>query len=451
MRRRAFISLLGGAAAAWALAARAQQGERMRRIGVLMNLAEDDSESPIRLAAFVRGLQELGWTDGRNVRIDTRWGAGDVELFRKHAAELVALPSDVILATGSPVVRALQQATGSVPIVFTQVPDPVSDGFVETLARPGGNTTGFTTFEYGMSAKWLELLKEIAPRVTRAAILRDLGIAAGSGQLGAIQAVAPSLGVELSPVGLRDAGEVERAVTAFARGSNGGRIVTGSTAAVVDRELIIMLAARYRLPAVYPFHYYVNSGGLISYGPDSIDPYRRAALYVDRILKGEKPADLPVQAPTKYELVVNLKTAKALGLEVPPTLLARADEVIECSGGSWLPCSTIAEHSVEGCDHFSHDGDDDDLGFFVSGGEAFVEGFEGGTVTACAEGGHVEDVTDRHPTTVDAAVSLELAAVEVIGCEADEGGDLFAAHLPEFWQQGDECEGQHRADAWHGG
>jgi ABC-type uncharacterized transport system substrate-binding protein len=326
--RRNFLATLGGAAA-WPLAVRAQQPERMRRIGVLMNLAEDDPESPIRLAPFVRGLQELGWTDGRNVRIDTRWGAGDVELFRKHAAELVALPSDVILATGSPVVRALQQATGSVPIVFTQVPDPVSDGFVETLARPGGNTTGFTTFEYGMSAKWLELLKEIAPRVTRAAILRDLGIAAGSGQLGAIQAVAPSLGVELSPVGLRDAGEVERAVTAFARGSNGGLIVTGSTAAVVHRELIIMLAARYRLPAVYPFRYYVNSGGLISYGPDSIDPYRRAALYVDRILKGEKPADLPVQAPTKYELVVNLKTAKALGLEIPTTVLARADEVIE--------------------------------------------------------------------------------------------------------------------------
>jgi len=259
MKRRDFITLLGGAAA-WPLAARAQQRERVRRIGVLMNLAEDDSETPIRLAAFVRGLQELGWTDGRNVRIDTRWGAGDVELFRKHAAELVALPSDVILATGSPVVRALQQATGSVPIVFTQVPDPVSDGFVETMARPGGNTTGFTTFEYGMSAKWLELLKEIAPRVTRAAILRDLGIAAGSGQLGAIQAVAPSLGMELSPVGLRDAGEVERAVTAFARGSNGGLIVTGSTAAVVHRELIIMLAARHRLPAVYPFRYYVNSG-----------------------------------------------------------------------------------------------------------------------------------------------------------------------------------------------
>jgi ABC-type uncharacterized transport system substrate-binding protein len=286
--------LLGGAAVAWPLAARAQQGERMRRVGVLMNLTADDPEASDRVTAFAQGLQQLGWTAGHNVRIDYRWGAVDGDRSRRYAAELVALAPDVILASGVPVVTALLQATRTVPIVFAQVPDPVSDGFVETLARPGGNTTGFTTFEYGMSAKWLELLKEIAPRVTRAAILRDLGIAAGSGQLGAIQAVAPSLGMELSPVGLRDAGEVERAVTAFARGSNGGLIVTGSTAAVVHRELIIMLAARHRLPAVYPFRYYVNSGGLISYGPDSIDPYRRAALYVDRILKGEKPADLPV-------------------------------------------------------------------------------------------------------------------------------------------------------------
>jgi putative ABC transport system substrate-binding protein len=329
MKRREFILALGGAAV-WPLAARAQQQpERVRRIGVLMNLAEDDPESPLRLAAFLRGLQELGWTDGHNVRIDTRWSSGDADLFRRYAAELVALPSDVILATGTPVVGALQQATRSVPIVFTQVPDPVSDGFVASLARPGGNTTGFTTFEYGMSAKWLELLKELAPRVTRAVVLRDLAIAAGSGQLGAIQAVAPSFGVELSPVGVRDAGEIERAVTAFARGSNGGVIVTGSTAALIHRQLIITLANRHRLPAVYPFRYYAAGGGLLSYGPDSIDPYRRAARYVDRILKGEKPADLPVQAPTKYELVINLKTAKALGLEVPPTLLARADEVIE--------------------------------------------------------------------------------------------------------------------------
>jgi putative tryptophan/tyrosine transport system substrate-binding protein len=291
--RRKFLATLGGAAA-WPLAARAQQPERMRRVGVLMNLTADDPEASDRVTAFAQGLQQLGWTAGHNVRIDFRWGAVDADRSRRYAAELVALAPDVILASGVPVVTALLQATRTVPIVFAQVPDPVSDDFVETLARPGGNTTGFTTFEYGMSAKWLELLKEIAPRVTRAAILRDLGIAAGSGQLGAIQAVAPSLGMELSPVGLRDAGEVERAVTAFARGSNGGLIVTGSTAAVVHRELIIMLAARHRLPAVYPFRYYVNSGGLISYGPDSIDPYRRAALYVDRILKGEKPADLPV-------------------------------------------------------------------------------------------------------------------------------------------------------------
>jgi putative tryptophan/tyrosine transport system substrate-binding protein len=240
-----------------------------------------------------------------------------------------ALTPDVILATGAPVTAALQQATGSTPIVFVQVIDPVGAGFVESLARPGGNTTGFTVFEYGMSAKWLELLKEIAPRVTRAAVLRDLAIAAGSGQLGAIQAVAPSFGVELSPVGVRDAGEIERVITAFARGSNGGLIVTGSTATIVHRELIVMLAARLRLPAVYAFRYFVASGGLISYGPDSIDPFRRAAGYVDRVLKGEKPADLPVQAPVKYELVINLKTAKALGIDVPPTLLARADEVIE--------------------------------------------------------------------------------------------------------------------------
>jgi putative tryptophan/tyrosine transport system substrate-binding protein len=329
MKRRQFITLLGGVAAAWPLAARAQQLDRTRRIGVLMNLAADDPESAPRIAAFRQGLQELRWTDGRNVRIDTRWGAGDVELFRRHAAELVALSPDVILASGTPVVAAMQQATRTVSIVFVQVPDPVGAGFVDSLPRPGGNTTGFLAFEYSMSAKWLELLKEIAPRVRRAAVLRDLTVAAGSGQLGAIQAVASSLGVEVSPVGVRDAGEIERAITAFARGSNGGLIVTGSTATLVHRELIVTLAARHRLPAVYAFRYHVTSGGLISYGPDTVDPYQRAAGYVDRILKGEKPADLPVQAPTKYELAINLKTAKALGLDIPPTLLARADEVIE--------------------------------------------------------------------------------------------------------------------------
>jgi putative ABC transport system substrate-binding protein len=327
MRRRDFIALLGGAAT-WPLAARAQS-ERMRRIGVLMNLGSDDAEGQARNAAFLQGLQELGWTVGRNVRIEYRWGAGDAELFRRHASELVALAPDVILAGGGAVVPSLLQATRTVPIVFTGTPYPVGAGFVESLARPGGNATGFTIFEYGTSGKWLELLKEIAPHVTRAAVIRDPAIAAGVGQLGAIQFVAPSLGVELRPLGVRDAAEIERVVTAFARSSNGGLIVTGSALAVVHRELIITLAARHRLPAVYALPLFASNGGLISYGPDSIDPYRRAAGYVDRILKGEKPADLPVQAPTKYELVINLKTAKALGLEVPPTLLARATEVIE--------------------------------------------------------------------------------------------------------------------------
>jgi ABC-type uncharacterized transport system substrate-binding protein len=326
--RRNFITLLGGAAAAWPLAARAQQ-ERMRRIGVLMNLTADDPESPARLAAFAQGLADLGWTIGRNLRIDYRWAAGDPERIRRDADELVALAPDLILSSGTPTVAALQKATRSVPIVFAQVVDPVGNGFVETLARPGGNITGFSVFEYGISGKWLELLKEIAPSVTRAAILRDLALASGSGQFGALQSVAPSLGVELSPVGVGDAGAMERAVVAFARSPNGGLIVTASTLAVIHRELITRLAAEHRLPAVYHSSYYTTSGGLISYGPNSIDPFRRAASYVDRILKGEKPADLPVQAPTKYELVINLKTAKALGLEIPSSVLARADEVIE--------------------------------------------------------------------------------------------------------------------------
>ena len=296
MKRREFITLLGGAAAAWPLAARAQQPERMRRIGVLMSLAADDPEGQARVAAFLQGLQQLGWTDGRNVRIDTRWGAGDADRSRKYAAELVALAPDVILASGGSAVGPLLQATRTVPIVFTQTPDPVGAGFVASLARPGGNATGFTMFEYGMSGKWLELLKQIAPGVTRAAVLRDPAIPAGIGQFGAIQAVAPSFGVEVSPIDVRDAAEIERAIAAFARGSNGGLIVTSSGLAPVHRDLIITLAARHRLPAVYSYRYFVTDGGLISYGPDSIDPYRRAAGYVDRILKGEKPADLPVQA-----------------------------------------------------------------------------------------------------------------------------------------------------------
>jgi putative tryptophan/tyrosine transport system substrate-binding protein len=326
--RRDFITLLGGAVAAWPLAARAQQRERRRRIGVLMNFTSDDPVSQDRLAAFVQGLQELGWTVGRNLQIDYRWGGGNVERYRTFAAELVALTPDVLVTAGAPAVEALQRATRTVPIVFTNVTDPVGGGLVASLARPGGNTTGLTLSEYGLSGKWLELLKEIAPRVTRVAVLRD-PVAVGIGQFAAIQAAAPSLQIELSPVDVRDATEIERAVTAFADGPNGGLIATASALTAIHRELIIALATRHKLPAVYPFRYYVTSGGLISYGPDTVDQYRLAARYVDRILKGEKPADLPVQAPTKYELVINLKTAKALGLEVPPTLLTRADEVIE--------------------------------------------------------------------------------------------------------------------------
>ena len=327
MRRREFITLLGGAAAAWPVAARAQQPERMRRIGVLMNVASDDAEGQARLAAFHQGLQQLGWTVGRNVQIDYRWAAGDTGRFHRYAEELLALAPDVVLASATPSVQALQQATRTVPMVFANVGDPVAMGIVASLARPGGNATGFTPLEFGFAAKWLELLKEIAPRVTRVAVLRDLTI--GPAHLSAIQTVAPSFNVELSAVGVRDAGEIERTVAAFARSSNGGMIVTASTSAAVHRDLITMLAARHRLPAVYSFRYFVTAGGLISYAANSIDMYRRAAGYVDRILKCEKPADLPVQAPTKYELVINLKTARALGIDVPATLLARADEVVE--------------------------------------------------------------------------------------------------------------------------
>jgi putative tryptophan/tyrosine transport system substrate-binding protein len=328
--RRKFIAAISGAAFGWPLAARAQQPDQMRRVGVLMTLHADDPEGQARLAAFLQGLQELGWTDGRNVRIDCRWAADDADRYRTYAAELVALAPDVIMATTSQSVAALLQTTRTVPIVFTTVIDPVGAGLVASLARPRGNATGFTLFEYSLSGKWLELFKEIAPNLTRIAILRDPAQSVGIGQFAAIQAMAPSsLGVELSPIDVRDAGEMERDVAAFARESNGGLIVTASSGATVHRELIIMLAARHRLPAVYPFRLFVASGGLISYGPNLIDPYRRAARYVDRILKGEKAADLPVQAPTKYELTINLKTAKALGLIVPPLLLARADDVIE--------------------------------------------------------------------------------------------------------------------------
>jgi putative tryptophan/tyrosine transport system substrate-binding protein len=329
VNRRAFITLLGSAAA-WPLAARAQQPERMRRIGVLMASAADDSVSQARIAAFLQGLQQSGWTDGRNVWIDTRWATTNADDLRRHAAELAALAPDVIVAaTGTATTAPLLQATRTVPIVFVVVIDPVGAGFVTSLARPGGNATGFTIFEYGLSAKWLELLKEIAPGVSRVAVVRDPGVASGIGQFAVIQGAGPAFGVELRPLDVRDTDEIERAITAFARYSNGGLIVTASPVALRHRDLIFALATRHRLPAVYPNREYAAAGGLISYGPDLLDQYRRAAGYVDRILKGEKPADLPVQAATKYELVINLKTAKALGLEMPPTLLARADEVIE--------------------------------------------------------------------------------------------------------------------------
>jgi putative ABC transport system substrate-binding protein len=325
MRRREFISLLGGTVAAWPLAARAQQ---MRRIGVLMAINTDDPEAQARIAALVGSLQQLGWAVGKNIQVDYRLAA-DADTQRKYAAELVALAPDVILAQSSTAIAPLLQATRTVPIVFTIVVDPVGAGYVDSLARPGGNATGFTVFEYAIGGKWLELLKEIAPRVTRVAVLREAAIAAGPAQFGAAQSVAPSLGMELRPVDTRDAGEIERAITAFSRGSNGGLIVTGGPAATGHRNLIVALAAQYRLPAVYFNRFFVTAGGLISYGPDYVDQFRQAASYVDRILKGEKPDDLPVQAPTKYQLVINLKTAKELGLTVPPSLLARADEVIE--------------------------------------------------------------------------------------------------------------------------
>jgi putative ABC transport system substrate-binding protein len=328
MKRRAFITLIG-AAAAWPLTARAQQSERMRRIGVLMPSAADDPEFQARMTAFVQGLAQLGWLDGRNVRIDTRWGVADADRIRKYAAELLALAPDVILANSSAALTPLLQATRTVPIVFTTVADPVGAGYVDSLARPGGNVTGFLGFEYTFGGKWLELLREIAPHVTRVAILRESGVAAGPGLFAVIQAAASALGVEVRPIDVRDAREIERAVTTFAQVSNGGLIVTLAPGALSHRTLIVALAARHRLPAVYAGRVFAFDGGLISYGIDSVEQLRGAAGYVDRILKGEKPANLPVQAPTKYELVLNLKTAKTLGITMPTALLARADEVIE--------------------------------------------------------------------------------------------------------------------------
>jgi putative ABC transport system substrate-binding protein len=327
MRRREFITLVG-AAVALPLAARAQESERVRRIAVLVPGTADDAEYQARMVAFLQGLQPLGWSDGRNVRIDIRYAVGDANLTRKNVAELIALAPDVILAPGSTTVGPLLQATRTVPIVFATILDPVGAGFVDSLARPGGNATGFIAFEYGLSGKWLELLKQIAPSLTRVAILRDPATAAGIGQFAAIQSVAPSFAVELRPVDVREAGEIERAVTAFARSSNGGLIVTAASGSAIHGSQITTLAARHKLPAVYSDRHYATGGGLISYGPDRIDQYRQAAGYVNRILNGEKPADMPVQAPTKYELVINLKTAKTLSLSVPPTLLASANEVI---------------------------------------------------------------------------------------------------------------------------
>ena len=328
MRRREFIAAVGGAVA-WPLAAHAQQPERTRRIGVLMNVAADDPEGQPAVAAFQQALHQLGWSDGRNVRIDVRWGENDVDRDRKYAGELVALAPDVILASGTLSVTALQRVTRAVPIVFVRVSDPVGAGVVDTLARPGGNVTGFMNFEYSLSGKWLELLKQIVPRLTHAAVLRDVANPAGIAQFGAIRTTASSLGVDVSPISLRDAGEIERAVADFARSPNGGLIVTPSAGVSVHHALIVTLAARYKLPAVYSDRFNVVGGGLISYGPEGIDQFRPAADYVDRILKGEKPADLPVQAPTKFKLVINLKTAKALGLTFPQSVQASADEVIE--------------------------------------------------------------------------------------------------------------------------
>jgi putative ABC transport system substrate-binding protein len=329
MKRREFILALGGTAATWPLAARAQQSKSMRRVAALMPYNANDPQAQNRNAAFLQGLQQLGWTIGQNVQIDYRWSAGSEDDTRKYATELVALAPDVIFTSGSAAIAPLRRATRTVPIVFVLVPDPVGAGFVDSLARPGGNITGFTQFDYGIGAKWLQLLKEIAPNTTRAAVMRDPAITAGMGQWGAIQSASPSVGIEVTPVSLLDGGEIDRALTAFARSPNGGLIVTGSALSVVHRDLIIALAARNRLPTVHYDRYFVEAGGLISYGSNNVEQFRLAAAYVDRILKGEKPADLPVQAATKYELVINLKTAKALGLTVPPSLLTRADEVIE--------------------------------------------------------------------------------------------------------------------------
>jgi putative ABC transport system substrate-binding protein len=328
VKRRQFITLIGGAAA-WPLAAHAQQGERMRRVGVLLPASPDDIEFQARVGAFLQELQQLGWRIGRNVRIEVRWASSEASNIRKHASELAAAGPDAILAHGASTVGPMLQATRNLPIVFPAVSDPVGAGFVESLARPGGNATGFMTYEYSIGAKWLQLLKEIAPRITRTAVIRDLTDGVGLALYGAVQSIASQLGVELTPVNVRNTTEIERAITMLVQSANAGLVVPGSAFAIVHRDLLVTLSARHRLPAIYWDRAPVAAGGLMSYGPDFVEQYRQAASYVHRILKGERPADLPVQAPTKYELVINLKTAKALGLEVPPTLLALADEVIE--------------------------------------------------------------------------------------------------------------------------
>jgi putative tryptophan/tyrosine transport system substrate-binding protein len=328
MRRRDFMKAIAATATVWPLVGRAQQGQRMRRIGVLMNLAADDVEGQARLSAFVEALSDLGWKNASNVQIDICWGAGDSNLFHQCAAKLVGLAPDIILAASASTMDSLLNRTRNVPIVFAQVPDPVGSGYVRSLAHPGGNVTGFTQFDFSMAGKWIGLLKTIEPSLTRAIVLRDVDTT-GAGQFGAIQTAARSIGVEVSPTGVRNTSNIENAIMDFARFPKGGLVVTGSAPAAAHRELIITLAARHRLPAIYPFRYFVHSGGLLSYGPTTIDPYIRAAGYVDRILRGEKPGNLPVQAPTKYELVINKKTAKALGLDLPRTLLAGANEVIE--------------------------------------------------------------------------------------------------------------------------
>jgi putative ABC transport system substrate-binding protein len=329
MQRREFITLLGGAAAVWPLKARAQQGEQMRRIGVIVPASPDDASFQTWIGVFLQALGQLGWSIGSNVRIDTRWATANAATIRRHAAELAALAPDVILTAGTSTTGPILEATRTVPIVFATIVDPVGAGFIDSLARPGGNATGFLLFEYSLGGKWLELLKQIAPTVTRAAVLRDAATPSGTGQFGAIQAVAPSLKVEVVPVNMRDARELERSIATFARSPNGGLILTGSGLSILHRDLIITLAARHKLPAIYYEKFFVSAGGLISYGSDRIELYRLAAGYADRILRGEKPANLPVQAPTKFELAINLKTAKALGLTVPPSLLASANEVIE--------------------------------------------------------------------------------------------------------------------------